>query len=128
MALWQSAWLPQHLRKSSFYILTFFLLSSIVLFVTTYDRFWTLQLGHLQQWVDGDNHDRSIRDLSSTLHPENHNRRAPTTVTHFWNITKGYRSPDGVRKLVYLVNGTLHCQISIARLIFIYRPISGTNN
>ncbi|KUJ18043.1 uncharacterized protein LY89DRAFT_696478 [Mollisia scopiformis] len=38
------------------------------------------------------------------LHPEEHNSRFSKTIHLHWNITKGYRSPDGVRKLVYLVN------------------------
>ena len=39
------------------------------------------------------------------LHPTNHVFRRPKTITHNWIITKGFRSPDGVRKEVYLVNG-----------------------
>jgi len=42
--------------------------------------------------------------LGIRLHPEDHVSRPPTTVTHVWNITSGYRSPDGVKKKVYLVN------------------------
>lgn len=42
--------------------------------------------------------------LGIRLHPEAHQSRLPTTITYHWNITSGYRSPDGVRKLVYLIN------------------------
>jgi FtsP/CotA-like multicopper oxidase with cupredoxin domain len=42
--------------------------------------------------------------LGIRLHPEEHHSRPATTITHYWNITSGYRSPDGVRKLVYLIN------------------------
>jgi FtsP/CotA-like multicopper oxidase with cupredoxin domain len=42
--------------------------------------------------------------LGIRLHPQDHMSRPPTTLTHHWNITAGYRSPDGVRKKVYLVN------------------------
>jgi hypothetical protein len=45
------------------------------------------------------------REATIKLHPEDHVRRPATTVTHHWNITKGYRRPDGVLKLVYLING-----------------------
>ncbi|TVY91410.1 Laccase [Lachnellula willkommii] len=52
--------------------------------------------------------DENISDeigISLPLHPERHISRAPTTVKLHWEITQGYRSPDGVRKLVYLING-----------------------
>ncbi|KAE8443035.1 hypothetical protein EG329_002429 [Mollisiaceae sp. DMI_Dod_QoI] len=53
--------------------------------------------------------------LGIHLHPEDHVQRAPRTVTYYWNITAGFRSPDGVKKLVYLVNGlfpgpTIECR------------------
>jgi FtsP/CotA-like multicopper oxidase with cupredoxin domain len=43
--------------------------------------------------------------VSIPLHPERHISRAPKTIRLQWNVTQGYRSPDGVRKLVYLING-----------------------
>lgn len=43
--------------------------------------------------------------ISIPLHPDRHISRAPETITLKWNITQSYRSPDGVRKLVYLING-----------------------
>jgi FtsP/CotA-like multicopper oxidase with cupredoxin domain len=45
--------------------------------------------------------------MSISLHPGRHTSRAPTILNLQWEITRGYRSPDGVRKLVYLINGTL---------------------
>ncbi|KAF5591171.1 L-ascorbate oxidase [Fusarium subglutinans] len=42
--------------------------------------------------------------LGYRLHPEDHARRPPTTLTLNWTITTGTRSPDGVEKRVYLVN------------------------
>lgn len=42
--------------------------------------------------------------LGIRLNPEEHRPRPPTTIVHYWNITSGYRSPDGARKLVYLIN------------------------
>ncbi|PMD41239.1 multicopper oxidase [Hyaloscypha variabilis F] len=57
----------------------------------------------------------SSRDITIKLHPENHNRRAATTIVHYWNITKGYISPDGVHKKVYLINGQFPGPIVEAR-------------
>jgi FtsP/CotA-like multicopper oxidase with cupredoxin domain len=42
--------------------------------------------------------------LGIRLHPRDHVFRPPTTISHHWNITTGFRSPDGVKKQVYLVN------------------------
>ncbi|KAI2791087.1 hypothetical protein POX_c03942 [Penicillium oxalicum] len=38
------------------------------------------------------------------LHPEDHVYRAPVTRHLDWRISKGHRRPDGVLKLVYLIN------------------------
>ncbi|UNI22443.1 hypothetical protein JDV02_008332 [Purpureocillium takamizusanense] len=43
--------------------------------------------------------------LAIRLHPDKHVARSPTTLTFNWNITRDLRAPDGVEKLVYLVNG-----------------------
>ena len=43
--------------------------------------------------------------MAIALHPKLHNARKATTLTFDWNITLGTRSPDGVEKQVYLVNG-----------------------
>ncbi|KAF8860867.1 hypothetical protein BDZ45DRAFT_587758 [Acephala macrosclerotiorum] len=53
--------------------------------------------------------------LGIRLHPKDHMSRPPTTITHNWNITAEFRSPDGVKKFVYLVNGqfpgpTIECR------------------
>lgn len=39
------------------------------------------------------------------LSPEQHIYRKPTTIHFDWNITKERRSPDGVVKPIYLING-----------------------
>lgn len=49
--------------------------------------------------------DSVIPELAIRLHPELHNQRKPETLRLRWEVTQGYRSPDGVRKLVYLING-----------------------
>ncbi|KAH8802618.1 laccase iv [Xylogone sp. PMI_703] len=55
------------------------------------------QLGHL-------NDSNESPDLAIRLHPEAHHTRAPKVITHQWNITRDFRYPDRVRKLVYLIN------------------------
>ncbi|KAH7137027.1 multicopper oxidase-domain-containing protein [Dactylonectria estremocensis] len=42
--------------------------------------------------------------LAIELNPKEHTSRPSTTLTFNWTITAGQRSPDGVEKLVYLVN------------------------
>jgi FtsP/CotA-like multicopper oxidase with cupredoxin domain len=42
--------------------------------------------------------------LGIQLHPEDHVFRDPKTIAYNWTITSGFRSPDGVKKEVYLVN------------------------
>lgn len=44
------------------------------------------------------------RGIGLVLHPQDHVNRPPRTLTFDWKITKGFRSPDGVLKEVYLVN------------------------
>lgn len=47
-----------------------------------------------------------VRDLKSLLHPEDHVLRDPKSRHIWWNITKGTIVPNGVRKHVFLINGT----------------------
>jgi hypothetical protein len=51
--------------------------------------------------------DSAILDgpLGILLHPEEHIYRRPRQLTEYWNITSGYRAPDGVLKKIYLING-----------------------
>lgn len=44
------------------------------------------------------------RSLNVRLHPEAHTKRDATTQHLYWRLTSGYRSPDGARKRVYLLN------------------------
>ncbi|KHN99837.1 Multicopper oxidase family protein [Metarhizium album ARSEF 1941] len=48
---------------------------------------------------------QDVSNDSNVLHPEHHVHRAPTTIHLSWNITRETRSPDGVSKPVYLING-----------------------
>lgn len=49
-------------------------------------------------------HLESARRLGISLHPEYHATRPPKNVTLDWRVSAAMRSPDGVRKRVYLVN------------------------
>jgi FtsP/CotA-like multicopper oxidase with cupredoxin domain len=67
--------------------------------------------------------------LGIQLHPEDHASRAPKTITHHWNITSDYRSPDGVKKEVYLVNGefpgpTIECRSGDRLVIHVTNNLS----
>ncbi|KAK2612625.1 hypothetical protein QQS21_001397 [Conoideocrella luteorostrata] len=45
------------------------------------------------------------KQLAIALYPENHAFRDAKTLEFHWNVTLGKKSPDGVEKAVYLVNG-----------------------
>ncbi len=51
--------------------------------------------------------------LAISLHPEAHTLREKTTLSFEWNVTRGMRSPDGVEKLVYLINGLSNLFLSL---------------
>jgi hypothetical protein len=92
---------PPRRKRPAFYCLILLLLSSIVLFRLTYRNFSALYLTAF-----GPSHESGPpRGFSIQLHPKDHVRRLPTSLTHHWNITKGLRAPDGVNKTVYLING-----------------------
>jgi hypothetical protein len=44
-------------------------------------------------------------NLAISLNPQDHVHRQPKTIHHLWNITSDLRTPDGVAKRVYLING-----------------------
>lgn len=50
-------------------------------------------------------HDSPDEPLGIVLHPTSHIHRTPKTIVQSWNITSESRSPDGVEKQVYLING-----------------------
>lgn len=43
--------------------------------------------------------------LNIQLHPEDHATREPTTLKYKWQITSAVQNPDGVEKLIYLIDG-----------------------
>jgi len=46
----------------------------------------------------------SQENIDNLLDPNSHIDRLPTNLTYQWRISAGYRSPDGVKKRVYLIN------------------------
>jgi hypothetical protein len=89
--------------KNSFYVLVALIVSTLVSYtVFNLESLVAPRISH-----PGFDHSKSgaPRDLSLHLHPEDHIYRSIQTYRFQWNITKGYRSPDGVRKLIYLING-----------------------
>ncbi|KAI1608769.1 putative laccase [Exophiala viscosa] len=93
-------------------------LAYVVLSLLVFGSLGTYLLGHFTSfsWTVG-NHAKTPfesqhstgdydgpEDLRIILHPEDHVNRPPTTLVYDWTITKGYRTPDGVRKSVYLID------------------------
>jgi FtsP/CotA-like multicopper oxidase with cupredoxin domain len=70
--------------------------------------------------------------LGIQLHPYDHVSRPPKTITHSWNISTDYRSPDGVKKQVYLVNGqfpgpTIECRSGDRLVVHVTNSLSSGN-
>jgi hypothetical protein len=84
------------------------LVSSLLVITLTYGtRRFGLPVDFRLPIADHQNEQNSAVDnLAITLHPGDHALRGPEVMSLRWNITKGYRSPDGVKKLVYLINGS----------------------
>ena len=91
-------------RRTVLCLLTMLFLFAFILFFTYHKLF----ISRFSRYIDL-SHERAhaSSEFSIQLHPEEHIRRAPTTLHYSWNITRGYRSPDGVKKCVYLINGRL---------------------
>jgi hypothetical protein len=92
-------------ENAVFILLTCMVLSASLLFLNAYHQllpdFGLLSSQHHSstQSHSGESH------LDQLLHPQDHVFRNPTTIYQHWVITKGYRALDGVKKLVYLING-----------------------
>ncbi|KAI1323730.1 Cupredoxin [Xylariaceae sp. FL0255] len=54
--------------------------------------------------IPGGQHERAGSLDLPPLKPAHHQNRLPRTILLKWNVTKGERSPDGVKKKVYLIN------------------------
>lgn len=92
--------------KWTSYLLSAVLLSCILSFGFNYRALFASP--NLFQSYGPENADEgtgSEPGISISLHPDRHISRATKTITLRWDITQGYRSPDGVQKLVFLING-----------------------
>lgn len=65
------------------------------------------------------------KQLAYLLHPQEHASRPPTTLSFNWTISSGLRSPDGVEKQVYLINGEIMNWDAMIGLINAFRPVPG---
>ena len=112
-----------------FIFLTCLVLSSSLLFLTSYRQFipsllhdqnrgpeYASQLSSQQSIDSGSVDDK--RYVEQLLHPQDHSFREPTVIHYHWVITSGSRSPDGVEKRVYLINGKEDELRIISRLSF----------
>lgn len=61
-------------------------------------------------------------ELAIRLRPEPHTARQRETIHLQWDITQDYRSPDGVKKLYYLINGELLLKAQIHKLTRFQEP------
>lgn len=91
--------------RSQIYLTTTLLLLAITFYVSIY--FGTISQALLSTHFDlgGESSAYQPPNLALVLHPEDHVYRQPETIRYVWNITSGFRSPDGVKKRVYLING-----------------------
>ena len=89
-------------RRPTCCILSLLLLCCITLFIFIYRRSAGRSISALFPEAEDK---RPVRRFAIELHPKDHTQRLPTSLTHHWNITKGIRAPDGVEKIVYLING-----------------------
>ena len=82
------------------------LLIPLTIFLVLYRQWYAKSNGpgpNLSEHLD---HAQHGSDLKWLLHPEDHVSRDPG-VRHFsWNITKATIAPNGVRKIVFRINGT----------------------
>jgi hypothetical protein len=106
-------------RRTTLSLLAMILIASILSYALNY--FHPLSIPALSFLYPDLGHVDQARKLSIPLHPEDHVGREPRTINLHWDITQDYRSPDGVRKLVYLINGVLQTLSLINRhpLIFL---------
>jgi FtsP/CotA-like multicopper oxidase with cupredoxin domain len=107
----RSSWIrPLSLAFITIFFATIAFSSFTILFVKP-----SLQSLVLDAFSNSENGINEGRILGIELHPEDHVFRKPKTITHHWTITSASRSPDGVKKDIYLVNGefpgpTIECR------------------
>lgn len=60
---------------------------------------------HPKSLLNGHNEPQKRDQVAIPLHPHLHSNRIAKTLRFDWTVTTGIRTPDGVEKQVYLVNG-----------------------
>jgi hypothetical protein len=92
-------------ENAVFILTTCMVLSAALLFLNAYHQL-VPDFGLLSSLNHSSTESQSSEThLDQFLHPQDHVYRKPRTIYQHWAITKGYRAPDGVKKLVYLING-----------------------
>ena len=94
---------------------TILVLASLFLFAlyVTAGR-WKGARSNIADFLAGTSHDaQGIPSLGILLHPESHQSRNASIITLHWTITSDFRAPDGVKKMVYLINGNRSISISL---------------
>ncbi|EXJ72401.1 uncharacterized protein A1O5_04905 [Cladophialophora psammophila CBS 110553] len=96
-----------HFKTAGYFsgMLMFLLLSTLLLSQFGSDSSLLRAIKNTLWRSDLQNQEQPVGDIAVKLHPDAHVGRPPTTLTFNWEITKGFRYPDGVRKEVYLING-----------------------
>jgi hypothetical protein len=96
----------KQVRENAIVILiTCVVLSASLLFLNTYHQLLP-GFGLLSSLYHSSTQSHSSEpNLDHFLHSQDHVYRSPTTIYQHWVITKGFRAPDGVKKLGYLING-----------------------
>jgi hypothetical protein len=96
----------KQVKKNAVLILTTcMVLSAALLFLNAYHQLLP-EFGLLLSLNHSSTQSQSTEPhLDQFLHPQDHVYRKPRTIYQHWVITKGFRAPDRVKKLVYLING-----------------------
>ena len=109
-------------RRRRIWAITLLLISLAILLIPltiffVLDRQWHVEFDALgptpSKHPDSAQEPGHERDLKWLLHPEDHVSRGPG-IRHFsWNITKATIAPNGVKKDVFLINGTTNLNLTL---------------
>ncbi|TVY13380.1 L-ascorbate oxidase [Lachnellula arida] len=92
--------------RSQLYLTTTLLLLAILFYISIY--FSTIShslLGSSSRFGDAGSTASPPPNLAYVLNPDEHAYREPKTIRYVWNVTSDLRTPDGVTKNIYLING-----------------------
>ncbi|EXJ62675.1 hypothetical protein A1O7_03113 [Cladophialophora yegresii CBS 114405] len=94
------SWLPN--TACYVVVLLIFVLLAAFLFASIEGRPWIK--GQNTTTTETHGKEQHHGGIGMVLHPESHVSRPPATLCFDWRVTKAFRSPDGVRKEVYVIN------------------------